>query len=93
MHFLWAAFTTAATSADPGSVLLQYGAIGAMLVVLGLFAKAQIKREQDRGDRLEQRLEERDKAIQEKYVPTLEANTATLKEVVDLLRAERNSRR
>lgn len=45
------------SSGDPTAVLLQYGAIGAFVVILGFFAWAAYKRERDRADRLEQQLQ------------------------------------
>lgn len=46
-----------AVAADPNTVLLNYGAIGAIAILLIGFAWTAWKRERDRGDRLEKQLQ------------------------------------
>lgn len=77
-------------------VFLQYGAIGAMLVVLGYFARTLIKREQDRSDRLEAENQRLNTITQEKTVPALlEATNALAKtqETLDRIEQERRIER
>ena len=59
------------SSGDVTGTLVQYGAIGAMLVVLGFFAKSLIKREQDRADNLEKDNKRLNELVQDKIVPAL----------------------
>lgn len=47
------------------AVFLQYGAVGAMLVVLGFFARSLIQREQKRGDRLELELSKKNDEVRD----------------------------
>lgn len=69
-------FATAAN--DPTGVLLNYGAIGAMLVLLGIFAYGTVRRERDRADRAEAQLQ----AINDKIIDRL---ADVLKEAKDAL--------
>ncbi len=57
----------AAAPSDPTGIFLQYGAIGAMLVVLAWFAWSTVKRERDRNDELFNLLQERDRRAVESY--------------------------
>lgn len=50
----------AETASAPTDVILQYGAIGAIAVILGWFAWNTVKRERDRADHLFELLQQRD---------------------------------
>lgn len=75
---------------DPGSnpavVLLQYGAIGAFVVVLGTFAYSAIKRERDRADRLERELAEANNRIIDRLAEVLVQSREALVAANDYLR-------
>jgi hypothetical protein len=72
---------------NPASSLAQYGAIGVMLLVLGLFAKTLISREQLRSDRLESEVNRLNTLIQEKTIPALVSATQAIQASQQLLQA------
>lgn len=77
-------------AADPGGnptvVLLQYGAVGAFVVVLGAFAYTSIKRERDRGDRLEKELSDANNKIIDRLAEVLVQSREALVAANDYLR-------
>ena len=83
----------AAAAGDPTTVLLNYGAVGAMLVLLGLFSWAAYKRERDRADRLERLLQETNERIAERFVEALKGARDALIEANDYLRDLSHRRR
>jgi ElaB/YqjD/DUF883 family membrane-anchored ribosome-binding protein len=70
----------------PFRVLLQYGAIGAFVVILGVFAWRAYKRESDRADRLEQQLAEANQRIIDRFAEVLAQTRDALRESNDYLR-------
>jgi hypothetical protein len=79
-------------ASDPSQNLLQYGAVGAIAVILiaavGVLAKVLLGvyyRERDRADELEQEVNRLNKAIQDRYIDALsdatKAVSAALREV------------
>lgn len=66
--------------------LANYGVLGVFAAVLLIFAQRQVRREQDRADRLETRLAAKDDAMQEKVIPALEAASVAVQAATDLLR-------
>lgn len=76
----------AETASGPTDVLLQYGAIGAMLVILGLFAWNTVKRERDRADRLETQLADINQRINDRLAEVLSQTRDALRESNDYLR-------
>jgi hypothetical protein len=73
-------------ASDPTGVLLQYGAIGAFVVILGIFAWASYRRERDRSDRLEQQLQAANDRIIERFAEVLAQTRDALRETNDYLR-------
>ena len=77
-------------AADPGSspavVLLQYGAIGAFVIVLGWFAYGAIKRERERADRLEKELADANNKIIDRLAEVLVQSREALVAANDYLR-------
>lgn len=71
---------------DPTSVFLQYGAIGAMVVILGLFAWSAYRRERDRADRLEQQLSDANQRIIDRFADVLKESRDALVDANDYLR-------
>lgn len=71
---------------DPSAVLLQYGAIGAFVVVLGVFAWRAYRRESDRADRLETQLLEANQRIIDRFAEVLTQTRDALRESNDYLR-------
>lgn len=71
---------------DPANVLLQYGAIGAFVVVLGLFAYTAYKRESARADRLEEQLRLTNERITDRLTEVLVQCREALKDANDYLR-------
>lgn len=71
---------------DPAGVLLQYGAIGAFVVVLGVFAWRAYKRESERADRLEQQLLEANNRIIDRFAEVLTQTRDALVQSNDYLR-------
>lgn len=93
-------FLAAATDPTTGivGVLLQYGAVGAVALTLGLFARTLIKREQERADRLEVDAKEArqqyntevsrlNTLIQEKTIPALLTATQAIQASQQLLQS------
>lgn len=56
----------------------QYGVLGAFALMLLAYARASLKREQDRGDRLEEENRRLNVSIQEKIVPAVTQATQAL---------------
>lgn len=79
-------------SGDTGSVLLQYGAIGAMLIVLGLFARTLIAREQHRSDRLDVEVTRLNNLIADKVIPALVTATSVINDSQQLLQTMQHQR-
>lgn len=75
-----------AAAGDPTGVLLQYGAVGAGLVVLGGFAWSTIKRERERADRLERELQEMNNRVIERLADVLKGAGDALTSANDYLR-------
>jgi hypothetical protein len=71
---------------DPTAVLLQYGAIGAFVVILGVFAWRAYRRESDRADRLETQLLEANQRIIDRFAEVLTQTRDALRESNDYLR-------
>lgn len=59
----------AAESADPIGILLQYGVLGVFAVLLILYAKGSIAREQQRTERAEQQVKELNEFIRKELLP------------------------
>lgn len=81
-----------ATAVDPISTIGQWGAAGALAALMLMAGRYVYRRESDRADRLENELREVNKALVEKYVPTLDATAKALLDANQLiieLRAER----
>jgi hypothetical protein len=74
------------STGDPSAVLLQYGAIGAFVVVLGVFAWRAYKRESDRADRLEAQLAEANTRIIDRFADVLAQTRDALRSSNDYLR-------
>lgn len=66
--------------------LANYGVLGIFAMLLLIFAQRQVKREQDRADRLEARMEEKDRATIEKVIPALESATVAVQAAAVLLK-------
>jgi hypothetical protein len=82
-----------ATSDPTGTILATWGAPGALVVVLGLFAWAAYKRERDRADRLEAELREQNGKITDRLAEVLSQSRDALKDVNDYLRDLTHRRR
>lgn len=81
-----------ATAVDPVTTIGQYGAAGALAALLLILGRYVYRRETDRADRLEAELREVNRALVDKYVPTLDATSRALLDATQLiieLRAER----
>jgi hypothetical protein len=74
------------TANDPSAVLLQYGAIGAIAVLLGIFAWYAYRRERDRADRLEQQLQETNTRIIDRFAEVLTQTRDALIQANEVLR-------
>jgi hypothetical protein len=80
-------------------VLLQYGALGVMVLLMGLTVKVlfdQVKADKDRetarADRLEAALQESNKTVQEMIIPAALDMVNTTKALIDLIANERARR-
>lgn len=80
----------AQTEADPTSVLLQYGALGAVALFAVVAVRVMYQRivqayehERDRADRLEQELRELNQTIRGDYVGTIGSATRAISEATD----------
>lgn len=76
----------APTPADPTSVFLQYGVVGALCVILGLFAWSAYRRERDRADRLEGQLQQINDKIADRFADILKETRDALSDANDYLR-------
>lgn len=76
----------AAGGATDISSLANYGVLGIFALILLAFARTQIKREQDRADRLEKRMDEMNEATKEKVIPALEAASTAVQSSVELIK-------
>lgn len=73
-------------SAGTLDAFLQYGAVGAFLVVTIVVCYWLIKREAARGDRLEDELRAVNRARVEKEIPVIEQCVGVMSEVTDVMR-------
>lgn len=81
-------------SSDPsGTILATWGAPGALVIILGLFAWAAYKRERDRADRLEADLKAQNDKITDRLAEVLSQSRDALKDVNDYLRDLTHNRR
>lgn len=76
----------AEAASDPTGVFLQYGAIGAMVVILGLFAWSAYRRERDRADKLEGQLKESNDRIIDRLAQVLTESREALSDANEYLR-------
>ncbi len=82
---VWAADSPAIPT-DWLAVISQYGVLGITTGALFLFARAQIKREQDRSDRLEAQLTQLHAATADKVIPALVSATQVLQDTQYVIR-------
>jgi membrane protein implicated in regulation of membrane protease activity len=87
------AILAAASPSDPTGIFLQYGVVGAIAVVLALFAWRAYKRESDRGDRLEQQLQATNEHVSDRLAEVLGQTRDALRASNDYLRDLARSRR
>lgn len=73
------------TSADPTSVLLQYGALGVMVLAAGIAVRVMYgrlvsayEREKERADRLETELRQLNQMVRNEYVGTIGSATRAI---------------
>lgn len=81
MHF----YAAAAQPSDPLSAILQYGVLGAFAVLLILYAKSSIKREQDRTERAEQQVKELNEFVRNELLPKQVEATLLHQQVAEVL--------
>ncbi len=75
----------AQTAADPLSSLLQYGVIGIFAVLLVIFSRALVKREQDRADSEHAENLRLNQLIQDKTIPALVEATKAIQSSQQIL--------
>lgn len=81
-------------SGDPTSTIVAtWGAPGALVVILGLFAWAAYKRERDRADRLEEEVRQQNSRIIDRLADVLKESRDALVDVLDYIRDEPRRRR
>jgi len=94
--YMYYALTVLAAEPSPTAsttgTFLQYGAIGAMLIVLGFFARTLIVREQARADRLEEDNKRLNLLVQDKIIPALINATTAIQASQQLLQAIQTQR-
>lgn len=83
----------ASQASDPTAVLLNYGAIGAMAVLLLWFSYGAYKRERDRADTLFQLLQATNEKISEKFADALKETKDALSAANEYLRDLARSKR
>lgn len=92
MNTVWTVASIVAQESQeslPGTdteVFIQYGAMGAFLVVVMTVCYQLIKREAARGDRLEDELRAVNRARIEKEIPVIEQCVGVMSEVTDVMR-------
>ncbi len=74
-----------AASADPLSALLQYGVLGIVVVLLILYVRTSIKRENDRADKAEQQVQDLNAFIRAELLPKQVEQTLMYKQVTEVL--------
>ena len=75
-----------ANPTDPTSVILQYGVVGALCVLLGVFALNAYRRERDRADRLEAKIDAINERINTRLEDLLRDVTTAMAAANDYLR-------
>jgi hypothetical protein len=68
------------------AIFAQYGVLGVFAMGLAVFARGAVKREQDRGDRLEAENRRLNEAIQDRVIPALNNATRAAEQSTELLR-------
>lgn len=66
-------------------VLLQYGALGVMLLALGWFAWSAVQRERQRADKAEEREQKLNEAMREQVIPVLTKATEAIVRVSEIV--------
>ena len=77
--------TLAADSGDPVGMLLQYGVLGIFAVLLILYAKSSIAREQDRSERAENQVKELNEFVRNELLPKQVEATLLHQQVAEVL--------
>jgi hypothetical protein len=80
-------------AADPTAVFLQYGVVGALCVLLGMFALAAYRRERDRADRLEAKVDAMNERITDRFEDVMRNATLAMTAANDYLRDIARDRR
>jgi hypothetical protein len=75
----------AADGGDPLTVLLQYGVLGVFAVLLIIYAKSSITREQQRTERAEQQVQELNEFIRTELLPKQVEATLLHQQVAEVL--------
>lgn len=75
----------ASTSTDPLSSLVQYGALGVIVILLVIYTRGSVARERERSDKAEAKLEERDNFIRNELTPKQIEATMMYKQVAEVL--------
>lgn len=81
MH--WAA--AAADTSDPLLTLVQYGALGVIVILLVLYTRGSLSRERERTDRAEAQVKELNDFIRGELLPKTVAATDLYKQVAEVL--------
>lgn len=74
-----------ADGGDPMAVLLQYGVLGVFAVLLIIYAKSSITREQERTERAEQQVKELNEFIRTELLPRQVEATLVGQQVAEVL--------
>lgn len=75
----------ATVTADPLSMLLQYGVLGVFAVLLILYARGSMVRERERADKAELQVKELNDFIRSELLPKQVESTLLHKQVADVL--------
>lgn len=79
------AAATAVDGTDPLTSLVQYGALGVIVILLVVYTRGSVARERERSDKAEARLEERDNFIRNELLPRQVEATMMYKQVAEVL--------
>jgi hypothetical protein len=72
-------------SADPVSLLLQYGPLGIFAALMALYTRSSIKREQEKADQAAQQVQDLNNFIRAELLPKQVEQTMLHKQVADVL--------
>lgn len=79
------AAATGADTSDPVLMLVQYGALGVIVILLVMYTRGSVTRERQRTDKAEQQVDKLNEYIRGELLPKMGEANSTYKEVSEVL--------